>query len=78
MHGIYVFSCSFLRERIHCKEALVSSACGVEAGHFAYSVVKLATEKQSTRHGCKITLERDYSGMICYDDVFNINLFFAM
>jgi hypothetical protein len=53
---------SFLRERLHCKEALVSSACGAEAGTFAFAVVKTATEKLSMRLGCKITRDQNYKG----------------
>jgi len=55
---------SFLRERLHCEEALVSSACGDEAGNFAFTIGKLYTEKISTRHGCEITRDTSYNSNI--------------
>jgi len=60
---VLVFVCkSFLRERLHCEEALVTSACGDDAGKFAFTMLKLYTERISTRHGCDITRDTSYHG----------------
>ena len=53
---------SFLRERLHCEEALVSSGCGDEAGKLAFLMRKLYAERISIRHGCAITREPNYDG----------------
>ena len=55
---------SFLRERLHCEEALVSSACGDEAGNLAFMLRKLYTERISIRHGCDITRDTTYHGRL--------------
>lgn len=52
--------CHFLRERLHCEEALVTSACGDAAGNFAFTMLKLHTERISSRHGCDITRDTSY------------------
>jgi len=62
--NLFVLMCtlSFLRERLHCEEALVSSACGDDAGKFAFTMRKLYTERIFTRHGCDITRDTNYDG----------------
>jgi len=40
----------------------VSSACGDEAGKFAFTMRKLYTERVADRHGCDITRDTNYDG----------------
>ena len=61
----YYFSCpfinSFTRQNVRCKQALVSSSCGKEAGDFAFYVAKLIDIRHAKR--CDMNVDDEYEGL---------------
>ena len=59
------FSCpfinSFTRQNVRCKQALVSSSCGKEAGDFAFYVAKLIDIRHAKR--CDMNVDDEYEGL---------------
>ncbi len=52
----------FTEENIQCKQALVSSSCGKDAGQFAFGVAKMADRKHAAK--CSIQMSEKLHGML--------------
>ena len=63
-YKFHYFSCyflnSFTRQNVRCKQALVSSSCGKEAGDFAFYVAKLIDIRHAKR--CDMNVDDEYEG----------------
>ena len=51
---------SFTRQNVRCKQALVASSCGKEAGDFAFYVAKLMDIRHAKR--CNLNVNDEYKG----------------
>ncbi|ELU10939.1 hypothetical protein CAPTEDRAFT_222507 [Capitella teleta] len=60
-------SCHFLHEHIWCRQNLVSSACGTNAGLFAFHVMKLFHEKKLRREKCELRKDHGFK-LFSYGD----------
>ena len=59
--------CSFLQQNVKCKEALVRTGCGSEAGVFAFYVAKMFRRKkldkmQMDEMPCPVSMDVEYDG----------------
>lgn len=59
-----VFSCRFTKQSVRCKQALVYSSCGEEAGDFAFYVAKLADQRHTKK--CELNVNAEYEGTAAF------------
>ena len=55
--------CSFLREAINCKDALITSQCGSETGQFAYHLLRLSNDDFVVKNRCHLPRNPTYKGV---------------
>ena len=62
-----VGACSFLQQNVKCKEVLVRTGCGAEAGLFAFHVAKMFRRKklekmEMNKMSCPVSRDIHYDG----------------